>query len=567
MQKYISIIFCFWQLSSVLGQDKYTMFFHPERKGFRNKLDNVDSSDFAKHIDSYIKDLHFKGYLLATSDSISIVQHIVLVYINSGEPIQWLDLRVGNVSKGLLDKSGFKERFYSSKPFNYNQLWALKRNLIRVSENQGYPFSSVFLDSLEFVNNHFAAALNYSSGPYIKFDSIVIHGDTKIKKRFLQRYFGIIPGRAFDQSKIDFLHRRIVKMPYLERERESLLLFSEESVTLVMFLKEKKVNYFDGIVGFLPNEGQDKKMLITGQVNLVLQNFLNTGKRIDAAWQRFDNESQILDLAYFHPALLSSYLNGDVFFKLFKQDTTFINIDRGVGIAQNTDKNTQLGVFATIKSSRSLAANSIVKQDFNVYQYGVKLKLENLDDIYFPRKGWEFETTLSLGNKSLKNRALQTPNDSIKLSEKSLQSQATFYLNKFTKLNSFSTLLIAAKAAGLWNSRGQYFLSDFYRVGGLKTLRGFNENNYYARNFLVGTLETRVFIEENTYILAFIDQGVVYNPLLQEKEFDYPSGIGAGLTFTTGPGVFTFIYSLGRNNQETFRFNLSKIHFGFISKF
>jgi translocation and assembly module TamA len=567
MHKYLCLFFFLWQLGSTLGQDKYTMIFHPDMSGLHNKISISDTLVIESQVQNYIKELNFRGYFFATTDSVIHSTGVINVYINNGELVRWLGLRSGNVPSALLTKSGYKERFYRNRPFNYKQLLSVKRNLIRSSENGGYPFARVFLDSIDFKNNQVTAALNYSQGPYLTFDTIVIHGDSKIKKRFLQRNFGIIPGQAFNQSKIDFLHRRISKMPYLEKERESLLLFGEESASLVLFLSDKRVNYFDGIVGFLPNEGQDKKMLITGQVNLVLQNLFGTGKKIDAAWQRFDNESQILDLAYFHPALFSSYLNGDVFLKLFKQDTTFINIDRGIGLSQNTDKNAQLGIFANIKSSRSLAANSIVKQDFNVYQYGLKLSLENLDNIFFPKKGWELLTTISFGNKSLKNLIVSNSNDDSKPIEKSLQSEAFLSLNKFTKLNSFTTLLVATRVAGLWNNRNQYFISDFYRIGGLKSLRGFNENNYYVRNYFVGTLETRVFIEEDAYLLAFIDQGVIYNPLLEQKPIDYPTGLGLGLSFSSGPGVFTFIYSLGRNNQETFRFNLSKIHFGFVSKF
>lgn len=567
MQKYISLIFCFWQLSSALGQDKYTMFFHPDRAGLRNKIGITDTATIPLQVERYIKELHFMGYLFATTDSLVVANKAIHVFINSGFPVQWIGLDEGNVPPSLLSKSGFREKFYRNRPFKYKQLWSLKKNLIRTSENSGYPFANVFLDSIALVDNQFSAALNYSAGPYIKFDSLIIHGETRIRKRFLQRNFDIIPGHAFDQSKVDFVERRLPKMTYLQKERESMLLFGEESASLVLFLKDKKVNYFDGIIGFLPNEGNGNKLLITGQVDLVLQNLFGTGKRINAAWQRFDNESQKLDLAYFHPALFSSFLNGDLYFNLFKQDTTFINIDRGIGLSQNTDRNIQLGIFANIKSSRSLAANSIVKQDFNVNQYGLRLKLENLDNIFFPRKGWELVTTWSFGNKSLKNIAVQNPDDGIKPIEKSLQSQVSIYLNKFNKLNAFSTLLVAAKAGGLWNSRSQYFLSDFYRVGGLKTLRGFNENNYYARNYLISTLETRVFMEENAYLLAFVDQGIVYNPLFEKSEFDYPTGVGGGFSFSTGPGIFTFIYSLGRNSQETFRFNLSKIHFGFVSKF
>lgn len=109
-------------------------------------------------------------------------------------------------------------------------------------------------------------------------------------------------------------------------------------------------------------------------------------------------------------------------------------------------------------------------------------------------------------------------------------------------------------------------LSDLYRVGGLKTLRGFNENNYFVSDFAVYTLEYRYFTDESSYVMLFANQGYVHNKLNNDFT-DWPIGFGTGISFSTRAGIFQFIYALGSAKDQPLNLNLSKIHFGLVSRF
>lgn len=540
------------------AQNKYTLFFHPFSDQTR-----CDSLDIASSVNNYLFDLWARGYLLARADSLSVMTREAHVYIAQGELFTWADLKEGNLPSYLKNKSGYKERFFRQKPFRYSEVATLTRRVIATAEAIGYPFAQIKLDSIEAKNKRISAVLKYEPGPMIQFDSIEVHGSVKIKKTFLQRYLGIQPGAPFDQSRINHVQTELAKLPYIEQERPYMLLFGDNKAKLVLFLKDKKVNYFDGIVGLLPNEGNDRKMLITGQVTLMLDNFFGSGKKLDLEWQRYDKESQLLDLAYVHPVFLGSPLDLGAFFNLLKQDSTFMNIDRGISLSQNLRKFGRIGLFVKIKSSRTIAADDMENRDFNVYQYGLSYQYDNLDNIFFPRKGWRLNSSVSIGNKTTRDPG-ETDND---IPKKTIQLYGDLRLDKYNKLSRQSALLAAMKNAAVFNNRQAYYIADFYRVGGLKSLRGFNENNFYAQYYTIATLEYRYFLEDQTYLLAFIDQALIMNPLLKRLEKDWPTGLGLGLSFNSGPGVFTFIYSVGRNSEQSFNFNLSKIHFGFISRF
>jgi len=126
-------------------------------------------------------------------------------------------------------------------------------------------------------------------------------------------------------------------------------------------------------------------------------------------------------------------------------------------------------------------------------------------------------------------------------------------------------LLTRLRGEALFNKR--LFLNDLFRVGGLSTLRGFNEFNFYASQYAVSTVEFRQFTGTDAYVFLFVDQAYIRRALPNDFYQDYPTGLGAGLSFRTGAGLFQFVYSVGRTREQPFSLNASKIHFGITSRF
>lgn len=110
------------------------------------------------------------------------------------------------------------------------------------------------------------------------------------------------------------------------------------------------------------------------------------------------------------------------------------------------------------------------------------------------------------------------------------------------------------------------FLNDFFRIGGLKSIRGFNENFFYARSFGYFNLEQRLFFERSSYLMVFVDGGILENPYFANP-MDYPVSFGAGLNLETGSGIFRFIYGVGKSDLQPLEFSYSRIHFGYLARF
>jgi hemolysin activation/secretion protein len=109
--------------------------------------------------------------------------------------------------------------------------------------------------------------------------------------------------------------------------------------------------------------------------------------------------------------------------------------------------------------------------------------------------------------------------------------------------------------------------SDLFRLGGLLSIRGFNQNFFFASAYALSTLEYRYFWQEDAYFSFFYDQAFLETKTFASKTKDTPLGIGTGVSFQTKGGIFNLSYALGYSQSQNLSISKSKIHFGFISRF
>ena len=109
-------------------------------------------------------------------------------------------------------------------------------------------------------------------------------------------------------------------------------------------------------------------------------------------------------------------------------------------------------------------------------------------------------------------------------------------------------------------------MNELYRFGGLKTLRGFNEDELYADFVTSGTMQLNYYYEEYSSFYIFTDMAY-YENHVGNLIHDTPLGIGIGTNFSTKAGIFTISYALGKQFDNPFQFNSSRIHIGYVSMF
>src|SRR5690606_7626763 len=145
-----------------------------------------------------------------------------------------------------------------------------------------------------------------------------------------------------------------------------------------------------------------------------------------------------------------------------------------------------------------------------------------------------------------------------------IQYYLTLLAEKHLFYNARMGTLLRLNAGEMANKN--LFLNDMYRIGGLKSIRGFNENFFFTNRYVYVNFEPRYYFDQYSYFLLFADAGVIQNKK-GLKGWDWPISFGGGISLETKEGIFNFIYALGQSNTQVLGFNFSKIHFGYTGRF
>ena len=111
------------------------------------------------------------------------------------------------------------------------------------------------------------------------------------------------------------------------------------------------------------------------------------------------------------------------------------------------------------------------------------------------------------------------------------------------------------------------FKNELFRIGGLRTLRGFAEESIYASSYVIPTLECRFLFGQNSNILLFAEGAWYENNSTSVYLKDMPYSVGAGINFDTKAGIFSLNYALGSQKGNGIDIRSGKIHFGLTALF
>ncbi|MDB5274525.1 MAG: hypothetical protein JWO58_2892, partial [Chitinophagaceae bacterium] len=367
-----------------------------------------DSLSAVKSLRNFLVELNKRGYLEASVDSILVNKGSWIVVLYTGEVYRHAVLKRGSLPLILANKVGFSSRQFKGAVLNVKQIYELEEKVVKAAENNGYPFASIGLDSIQFdEKKRLTASWRYESGPLITIDSLSIVGTHYMKYKFFQKLVRIKKGDPFSQQKIDQSQKILAQLPYVKVMGPPIALMTEGTARISYYLEKKRANLLDGYIGFLPNAAKGNKLLVTGDVKLELKNLFHSGKTVSVTWQSFSTQSQYLRMSYEHPRILGTGVDVSGLLEITRQDSSFLNVNRELKISQQLAGAGQLDVFAGLKTGRILShlANTdtthLAYGDFNNYTYGVGYIFNKLDNPFYPKRGFFLTTRVYVGSKTI----------------------------------------------------------------------------------------------------------------------------------------------------------------------
>ncbi len=538
---------------------------------FINYNNSLTLPELNSELSDVLNQLHQEAYLTATTDSMVVDSSHYHVFIHLGKTYQWTSLTNKNIDEEILSKIGFRDKLYNNRPFSEKQLKNFFNKVILFYENHGYPFASIMLDSIQIKNNKLSAQLYIEKNQLYKIDSVLVKGNPGISTQYIKNYIKIKEGDVYNEESIRKISNRIKELPFVVEEKKWKVVFTEDKSKVILYLKKRRASRFDGVLGVLPDE-ETGKLRLTGDVKLNLINSFHNGEKIELNWRAIQENTQDLKFNAFYPFLVNTPFGFDYNFKLYKKDTTFIDVGHKVGLRYILKGNNYFKVFFHNKSSSLLSQAGFATltvlpsyADVSSQLYGIEIYNDKLDYSLNPRKGYAVFLSGSLGNKNIN----KNPQIDEKLYEK-IKLKSTLYhselnMNYYVPITKRSIIKLASKNGYTFNEN--LFENELLRIGGLLTLRGFDEESIFASFYSIETLEYRYILEQNSYLYLFFDGAYYENDGIDAFVADRPFGFGAGMSFETKAGIFSISYAIGKQFDNPILFRSAKIHFGFVNFF
>jgi len=536
----------------------------------KHRIGVTDSINFVQIIKAEYLKLLTKGHVLASVNYPKKDSITCYATLQMGEIYKWGRFNVDQIPEALLSKIGFKKKqFENNQLISIIELGKLMIKIIDESEVSGYPFVSIKLDSVSISSNIISAIVNYNTGPQIKYADLIISDSSLVKSKYLEAYLEIREGDLFNSKNVEGIVKKMDRLTYCKLSNAPVIKFENKSCKITLNILPIKANKIDAMLGLAPNQKENSKLLATGYVDLDLHNLFKSGKRLSFNWRQFSIQSQKLALFYNHTNLFNSALNVSGAFDLLKQDTVFINRNIYVGVGY--DKvNYTINLTSQYLSSRllsntiSMSVSNLSLIDFDAQFYGVEFIKNELDNRINPANGWSLESSINLGSKKLHTTNFVPVEMYDSLDKQTLQGSASTTAEIAIPISKIFVGYSKVRMGAI-KAKSNLFNNDLFRLGGVNSIRGFNELDIFASSYVMLQLEGRLLLSENSRIFGFVDWAYTDNKVLFSTERYV--GLGGGMLLDTNSGVIQFVYAVGKSSKQLLSLAESKIHLGYVATF
>ncbi len=549
--KYLFFIIVWFPVSFVFAQEK-------NDSVFRFYDFKTSKSSYEPDFQKLIKN---DSILYQTLDSLKTIGYYTLkldsirdqnVYLNKGK--MYKQIWVKNDSVFQQKEDWFPVRNLDSLILKVNQQYAAK----------GYPFTEVKILPMGYRNGEAQVGLNVQLFAARTIDGVKVEGYEKLSKGYIKHGLGLKKGKIYNEVELKKISERMSYNTFIEEIRPAQTLFNTDSTSIYLYVKKVKSNLFDGVLGFGNDANGDFRL--NGNVKIELNNNFNGMERIRLNWIATPDKSTTLDLSVRVPYLFRSAVGTQTDFNMFRKDSVFVNTKIEERLFYQLSLNSNIGLNLSYESSNFVLDEypemALLYDDFN--KSGIGLSYEFLQPSQ--NRLLEGQSSIQILGKALRRKGQEID----PVTEEIIKSDIPQYeigIKAFYIFKLFPKHLLKPQIEGygLFGDEEFYSENELYRIGGFGSLRGFNEESIFASAYGISSLEYRFMPNDGFYISLFGDYGFVENKSNGVNENFL--GIGTGISFLTGLGVFNLSYAVGKQSDNAFDFRNSKIHFGILTRF
>lgn len=421
---------------------------------------------------------------------------------------------------------------------------ALLEQLTTIAANNGDPFASFQITELAKTNNIIKGRLEVTSDTQRKITSVVYKGYPKYPNTFLSNITKKVLNKTYNQEKLNTINEELHSLRFISTTRKAEALFKKDSTTVFYYIKKVDQNQFDGFIGFASNE--DNSLRLDGYLDLQLINNFNYGEELSLNYKSDGEDQSQLKLKASLPYILKTPLGIESSLSIFRKDSTFSTTDINIQAYYQPTTNHKIATGYNYTISENLLTNQETEQnvaDFKTttghleYQY-----TKRSNDYFFPITT-QFHIQTYYGTRIA--NMTKTP-----------QTQILLKMKRIFNFNNKNSIYISGSFNSLFSKN--YITNELFRLGGITSIRGFEENSIFTNLSGIINSEYRLKLSNSLYINTVTDGGYTENNITNEKNYLLSLGAGAGIR--TKAGLLQINIANGKFNNSPLDFSNTRLH-------
>ena len=504
----------------------------------------LDSSSVKNEISKFSNKLQEIGFFSNRLEKIVRIDQKFEAHINLGERIEQVIITITknqqeylkNISKGHPSKIELRP----------DELQSFLTSISAELESKGQSFSKVQLSNIQIHQKNLLADLVLNIQKKRVINDIIVKGYDDFPNKFLKNHFTKIGATTYSKEQLNLISQKTKSLNFVKETKSPEVLFKKDSTEIYLYIAPKSNNSVDANLNF--NRDNGGGVVFNGLVDLQLENIFQKGNRYALFWNAVGNVRQELKFNASIPYIYTSKITPEISFRLFKQDSTFINTTFNVALNYPISADLTLGLDYTSESSNNLNTNVNAISNYTSNFFGLKTTYEKLgDNELFPKI-----FSVSVGILFGKRNASQQSSNQIK---------ANFILHYLWKLNERNYVYLANRSAIL--NSDNVFDNERYRIGGVNSVRGFNDQSIYTDRYSQFTIEYRLLTNKESYFFTLTD--------FAKARVNFSSnnflGLGLGYQFSVQNSKIRLGAAVGKSRGQNFDFSDTQFLLNWINFF
>lgn len=509
---------------------------------------SLSEPDFTNLLTRHLKS---EGFLDAVVDSVSDTLETRRVYANPGCRYTLNNLKVNEIegSRGIDQPVLFNPDVYTGQTFSEQLINEISVRILSEYESAGYMLAEFRIDSVKKQPNECRVDLFATADPgeALSVAGVRFAGVERNHTEYLVQVSGIRIGERITPDLISRGRRNLVSSGLFSEVSDGELVFSGGEPVVLYTVEEEQLNFFDGLIGYVPDAGG--KGNLAGYGDILLRNTVADGNLFQLRYEQLQPLVSKLDIRgeQNYPAGLPIRIQAG--FHFTQQDSSYLvrNMELSGGYRIFPGGELTGGVRAE-RSSVSEIAGGVETIDSRANFYSIGLRVRATDRYQTPVRGIAGEVVLERGRRFLSDERFD---DEVNGSFGQTIAEAT--VQGYIPI---SRRVILSPSVQAMHIESEHFLiTDLFRFGGAESLRGFREDQFRASSVAWGELEARYLIERDSYLFLFGAYGVYERPKLltdpttQLQIADNLISAGFGLAFDSPLGLMKFSYAVSPNED------------------